>query len=119
MSGTSSIRRTTVKAFSLGMIAGSFLTAGIVYSTAPAHADKGDELATMVCSSLDAQPTVANVGAILNDLVRFGASPQQAAQVLVISVSEYCTRNIPVVQAFIDTYAPSEANRKQVGGKVA
>ena len=84
-----------------------------------AKADQGDELATLVCSSLDQQPTVANVGAILNDLVRFGASPQQAAQVLVISVTQYCTRNVPVVQAFIDTYAPSAANRKQVGGKVS
>lgn len=119
MSGTRSIRNTAIKAYALGIITGTALTAGTILLSAPAKADQGDELATLVCSSLDRQPTVANVAAILNDLVEFGASPQQAAQVVVISVSQYCTRNIPVAQAFIDTYAPSEAQHKQVGGKVA
>lgn len=119
MSGTSSIRRTTIRAFSLGIITGSFLTAGIVLGTAPAKADPANEVATLVCSSLDQNPTVDNVVAIVNDLVRFGASPEQAGQIVAISVMEYCTRNIPVVEAFVQVYAPSEANRKQTGGKVA
>ena len=97
---TNSIRRSTIRGFALGIITGSFLTSGIILATAPAKADPANEVATLVCSSLDAQPTVNNVVAI--------------------SVMEYCTRNIPVVEAFVEQYADHSAGHKQaMGGKVA
>lgn len=115
---TTILRRTAIKAYALGIITGSFITAGTILAT-PAKADPANEVATLVCSSLDQNPTVDNVVAIVNDLVRFGASPQQAGQIVAISVMQYCTRNIPVVEAFVERYAPSPANRKQTGGKIA
>ncbi len=120
MSIIKDIRRNTIRAYALGMITGSFLTASVVVFAAPAKADPANEVATLVCSSLDAQPTVDNVVAIVNDLVRFGATPQQAGQIVAISVMEYCTRNIPVVEAFVEQYADHSAGHKQaMGGKVA
>lgn len=113
--------RNTIGGFALGVMTGSMLTAGTILLATPAKADPANEIATMVCSSLDNNPTVANVTAIITDLVRAGATYYQAGQIVGISVTSYCTRNIPVVQDFIDTYSPdSNASfNNKIGGKIA
>lgn len=103
------MRNHIVKAFSLGMIAGSFLTAGVVLLATPAKADgmlSTDEQVYVemyggaVCATLsDGYATYAGVMGIAEAIMADGFAPDDAVDVVNASVSMYCDEYWPLLQA--------------------
>ncbi len=104
------MRTAIVKAFSLGMITGSFLTAGTVLLATPAKADTTDPLAyasrygTALCATID-----QTAGEYSNDdifmgigqaVIEDGFSAYQAGQILYWSVEQYCPQHMDRVLSF-------------------
>jgi hypothetical protein len=77
--------------------------------TAPAlwraHADPQDEH-YVVCGALGADPTLGNVTRVLEILEAAGNTHTEAAGLLVDSVESSCSRYLPLLQLYIDTYGP-------------
>ena len=109
------IRRTTVKAFALGIITGAFITAGTV-AAIPARADTDSVVfayvATfggIVCSTLDQYATFDGIIGIGQALAEDGLTGHQAGQVVAVSAIEICPRHLALVRAFGDTYGQTNA----------
>lgn len=103
------MRTSVVKAFSLGVVAGAFLTAGIV-AAAPAKADPdGASVAyaaaygPAVCNVLDEYPSFDGIVGIGQAIMDDGLSARQAGQVVALSVAEFCPRHARLILAFADT----------------
>jgi hypothetical protein len=103
------MRNGIIKAFSLGMITGSFATAGMVLLATPAKADT-DPLAyasrygTALCLTID-----QTAGEYSNDdifmgigqaVMEDGFSAYQAGQILYWSVEQYCPQHLDRVLSF-------------------
>lgn len=71
-----------------------------IAAAAPAHADGADQIATAICSTLDATPTFDTITGIGLALMSEGADSGQAAQIVVYSVIDYCPRHFPLVKAY-------------------
>lgn len=98
------MRNDVVRGFALGMIAGSFLTAGVVLAAAPAKADPdGASIAyasiygDAVCETLDEYPTVAGVYGVGQAIVEDGLTARQAGVVVALSVREICPRHMNLI----------------------
>jgi hypothetical protein len=104
------MRTAIVKAFSLGMITGSFLTAGTVLLTAPAKADTTDPAAyadrygTALCATID-----QTIGEYSNDdifmgigeaVMQDGFSAYQAGQILYWAIEQDCPQHLDRVLSF-------------------
>ena len=106
----SNIRKTTVRAFSLGIVAGGFITAA-TFSAIPARADTDAAVyayaATfggIVCSTLDEYPTFSGIIGIGEAISTDGLSMHQAGQVIAVSAMEICPRHLGLLQRFTDQY---------------
>ena len=98
-----------VGAYALGIITGAAITGAIVLA-APAKADPAEEVATDVCMALEANPTVGEVSRLVTIMVSNGATPYSAGEFIGAAVSTHCSRYIPVLQAFINSYGPANSN---------
>lgn len=114
------MRNNTLKGFSLGLIAGSFLTAGTLHFTAPAKASPADPVAVDVadtygpamCATLDEYPTMAGIIGIGEVLMQEGLTGRQAGQALFLGVYDNCPNYLPLLKRFASTYGG--ANTKAV-----
>lgn len=105
------MRTPVVKAFSLGMIAGSFLTAGTLVFAFPAKAEPDASVVAYaatygaaVCSVLDDYPTISGVIGIGQAITEDGFSMYQAGQVIGLSVLEICPRHTGLMNRFMDAF---------------
>jgi hypothetical protein len=104
------MRSPVLKAFSLGMITGSFATAGMILLATPAKADTTDPAAyadkygTALCATID-----QTIGQYSNDdifmgigqaVMQDGFSAYQAGQILYWSVEQYCPQHLDRVLSF-------------------
>ena len=106
----SNARKTTVRAFSLGIITGGFITAATILAV-PAKADTGDAVyaytatfGAIVCQTLDAYPTISGVIGVGEAIAADGLSMHQAGEVLMMSATEICPRHLGLLQRFVDSY---------------
>lgn len=114
--------RTVIRIFALGIVTGSFLTAGIILLAGPAKADpdvaRGERV---VCLLLDQDPSLAGIiktATVIEQ--KTGVSDYTAGQMIAASVYDQCPEYIPLLKSFVDTYGGgSHASGKQIGGKVA
>ena len=103
------MRTATVRAFALGIIAGSFLTAGTVLASAPAKADgilDADEQVFVelygekaVCHTISAFNSVAGVIGVADAIVEQGFTYDSAVDIINASVETYCDEYWPLLQA--------------------
>ena len=103
------MRSSVIKGFSLGMVTGSFFTAGAVLLAAPAKANTDPEAyanrnGTAVCQTID-----ETVGQYSNDdifmgigqaVIEDGFSAYQAGQILYWSIEQYCPQHMDRVLSF-------------------
>jgi hypothetical protein len=103
------VRNNAIKAFSLGMITGSFFTAGVVLLATPAKANPdprvyADRFGTAVCATID-----QTIGQYSNDdvfmgighaIIEDGYSAYQAGQILFWSIEQYCPEYMAAAMAF-------------------
>ena len=101
------MRTSIVRAYALGIISGSFLTAATLTFAAPAKADVdrvvvayAAQYAGAVCRTLDEYPTVDGVYGIGLSIMDDGLTAYQAGQVIGLSVLEVCPRHIALMQNF-------------------
>lgn len=72
-----------------------------------------------VCAALDAAPTFPGISNTLDSIQReTGFNPLYSADVLVLSVDAVCPRHLPLLQNFVNTYAPSTSPAATTGGQV-
>lgn len=98
-----------VRAFALGMIAGSFLTAGIVAAPlAKAEPDRvsiayAATFAQAVCDTLDAYPSFEGIYGIAQAIVEDGLTSRQAGYVIALSVTDACPWHLDLLDRFLDS----------------
>lgn len=98
------MRNSSIKAFSLGIIAGSFLTAGLLHAI-PAKAATPQLPfvvidGSLICAALDDQPgedTILQIGATL---IGEGLTAFQAGEAIYLSVAQLCPRYLLIVTEF-------------------
>ena len=103
------MRSSILKAFSLGMITGSFATAGMVLLATPAKADTdpaayADRYGTALCATID-----QTIGQYSNDdifmgigeaVMQDGFSAYQAGQILYWAIEQDCPQHLDRVLSF-------------------
>ena len=101
------MRTSIVRAYALGIISGSFLTAATLTFTFPVKADVdrvvvayAAQYAGAVCTTLDEYPTIDGVYGIGLSIMEDGLTAYQAGQVIGLSVLEVCPRHIALMQNF-------------------
>jgi len=87
------------------LVAG-LLVAGL-FVAAPADAKPSDRIANAVCSDLYANPFPVEVDFLMRVLLGAGYTVEQAAQMIVFAVTEYCPDNWYV----LESYASGNRNR--------
>ena len=110
------MRSPAVKAFSLGMIAGSFLTAGTLVFAFPAKAEPDSVVVAYaatfgeaVCATLDDYPTISGVVGVGQAVMEDGLTAYQAGQVIGLSVLEICPRHTGLMNRFMDAFEEQTA----------
>lgn len=110
----SALRTATVKGFSLGIITGSFLTAGAVLlagdakaspDISPSLVQDAVQAEPFICKSLANSPTVSMLMDVLQSVsatLRLG--PGDTGTVVALAVSDGCPQYIPVLRRFIAIY---------------
>ena len=102
------MRTQVVKAFSLGMISGSFLTAGVVLLATPAKADgylNTDEQIFVemhydaVCSTITSYPSLGGVSGVSRAIQEQGFSADSSVDIINASVQAFCPEHWPLLQA--------------------
>lgn len=109
----SNVRRSTVRAFALGIICGGFITAATI-SAIPAKADS--TLAGIavseepyICGALQLKPTVSNLMTILSTVqAREHLSAYDSGSVVTMAVYDGCDQFMPVLSRFVAIYAPGQ-----------
>jgi hypothetical protein len=106
------VRPGTLRAYALGVISGSIVTAGLAVMSAPeAKADSiYDET---ICAELDADPTVSTIVMIGLALGEQGYTGYESGRIVGTAVIEDCQQHIDLMRRFADMYAPS-ANPKVI-----
>jgi hypothetical protein len=108
----SNIRRTTVRAFSLGIVCGGFLTAGTI-AAFPAKASPDTSLADIavqeepyVCNTLALKPTVSNLVTVLSAVqAAEHLTASDTGKVVTYAILDGCDQFVPVLNRFIAIYA--------------
>jgi hypothetical protein len=97
-----------VRGFALGVITGSFITAGGVLLAGEAQADTdrlvyayAAQFGTAVCMTLDDFPSIDGVLGVAAGIVSDGLSTFQAGRVIYLSVQDTCPRHMPLLQRFM------------------
>jgi hypothetical protein len=100
------LRRRLILAGLGGMLAAATITMNV------ARADTLDDYIAVngpvVCSLLDAEPTVAGVEHVGMALYGKGLTAKEAGEVLVRSVVGFCPRHTPELNLFIQKWAPAK-----------
>lgn len=114
MVSMSALRTATIKGFSLGLITGSFLTAGAVLLATPAKASPDISPALVqdaiqaepfICRNLADSPTVSTLMSILVAVSDAASlSPGDTGTVVALAVSDGCPQYIPVLKRFVAIY---------------
>lgn len=110
------MRPSTIKSFALGVITGSFVTAGGILAAAPAKAEP-DSMAYAyaatfsgaVCSTLDDYPSFDGIIGIASAIEDDGLSAYQAGEVIGLSIAQVCPRHTRLMVQFISRYGDTEA----------
>lgn len=96
------------RAFALGMIAGSFLTAGLVTAIpAKAEPDRASiayaaTFAEAVCNTLDEFPSPEGILGIGQAIVDDGLTSRQAGYVIALSVTDSCPWHLALLDRFLN-----------------
>lgn len=100
------MRSQVVRGFALGIITGSFLTAGGILLAGKADADTDRvvyaytaQFGSAVCMTLTDFPTIKGAIGIAEAIVEDGLTVHQAGQVLYLSVTEMCPEHTPILRA--------------------
>jgi hypothetical protein len=109
------VRRTTVRAFALGIICGGFITAGTI-AAIPAKALPDSELADIavteqpyICNSLIMRGTVSNLITVLATVqARQSLSAYDTGSVITMAVFDGCDQFVPVLQRFVAIYGEDQ-----------
>jgi hypothetical protein len=101
------MRTSVVRAYALGIITGSFLTAATLTVAFPVKADVdrvvvayAAQYGGAVCATLDEYPTINGVYGIGQSIMEDGLTAYQAGQVIGLSVLEICPQHIDLMQNF-------------------
>lgn len=115
------MRNSIVRAYALGIITGSFLTAGLVFGLAPAKAspEDGNPSPAIVkyilaneramCNTLAAHPSVSGVEGVLLAIEADGLTPMEAGQALAYGVADRCPEYTYLLTAFINKWGGKAA----------
>lgn len=98
------MRPGTLRAYGLGVITGSIVTAVLAAVAAPEAAAETIYDAT-ICAELDAEPTVSTVVIIGLALGDQGYSGYDAGQIVAEAVIDGCRQHIPLMIDFANTYS--------------
>ena len=109
----SNVRRTTVRAFALGIVTGGFITAATV-AAFPAKATPDSVLADIavqeepfICNSMALKPSVSNLVAVLSTVqARENLTAYDTGTVITMAVLDGCEQFVPVLHRFIAIYVP-------------
>lgn len=102
------MRPAVIKAYSLGIITGSFLTAGLIYAAAPAKADgqlSNDEIdyvltyEDVICSVIDKYHSTGGVLGVAEAIRNDGFAADSAVDIINAAVEDACPRNWPLLVA--------------------
>lgn len=102
------MRNQVIKGFALGMIAGSFLTAGAVLLATPAKADgylDTDEQIFVemyydaVCSTISSYPSLGGVSGVSRAIQEQGFPADSSVDIINASVQAFCPEHWPLLQA--------------------
>ena len=111
------MRNRSIRAFSLGLVTGAVLTAGITALAAPANAEPSTEVLEYaalaegaVCRTLSDYPTIYGVRGILQAIGEEGFTPYEAGEVVAMAVVYACPQFIPVLERFIAVYGGDEGS---------
>lgn len=95
----------------MGLITGSFVTAGAVLLASPAKADPDNASIAyasvyggIVCQVLDEYPTESGIFGVGQAIVEDGLSYEQAGYVVALSVGEICPRHTALIAQFARDY---------------
>jgi hypothetical protein len=105
------VRKTTIKAFSLGIITGGFIAAGTI-AAFPAKASPSlEQIAVQeepyVCNTLSLKPTVSTLVRVMGVVQSTeNLGDQDTGTVVAIAIIDGCDQHLPVVKRFIAMYAP-------------
>ena len=104
----STLRKTTVRAFALGVVSGAFLTAAIV-AAAPAKADSTTLAYTavmgeIVCTTLSEFPAFTGITGIGQAIVADGLTLDQAGEVMWMSVANLCPEHTSLLMRYAARY---------------
>lgn len=101
------MRNRTIKSFSLGIITGSFLTAGLIHLAAPAKAEPDSAVIAfaalygdIICDTLDTYPSFSGILGIGDAISTEGLTPYQAGQVLYLAALNTCPRHLDLMHRF-------------------
>ena len=108
------MRNRSVRAFSLGLVTGAALTAGITAFAAPAHAEPDPSSEVLeytvraegaVCRTISNYPTIYGVKGILTAIEQQdGFTPYEAGEIVALSVEDACPQLVPVLEKFVAVY---------------
>lgn len=97
------MRTSIVKAFSLGIITGSFLTAALI-TAIPAKADidpvayaYAAHYGGAVCTTLDDYPSESGILGIGEAIIEDGLTAFQAGEVMYYAVADICPRHLGLI----------------------
>lgn len=104
----STLRKTTVRSFALGIVCGAFLTAGIVAAT-PAKADATtiaytSSMGQAVCSTVSQYPSYGGITGIGQAIVKDGLTLDQAGEVIWMSVTNLCPEHTSLLMRYAARY---------------
>lgn len=107
------MRNAVLRAYALGVITGSMVTAGLTMFAAPAHADVSDVVIASysipVCATLDRFPSLNGVIGVAAAIAEDGYTYSEAGDIILGAVLNVCPEFIPLLQRFAAVYAPSAA----------
>jgi len=109
----SNIRKTTVKAFSLGIIVGGFTAAGTI-AAFPAKATPDSVLEQVavqeepyVCNTLSLKPSVSTLVRVMGVVQSTESlTDRDTGTVVAMAIMDGCDQFMPVIKRFIAMYAP-------------
>jgi len=107
------VRRTTVRAFALGIVCGGFLTAATI-SAFPAKATPDTVLEQIavqeepyICTTLSIKPSVSTLVRVMGTVQSTEAlSDRDTGTVVAMAIMDGCDEYLPVVKRFVAMYAP-------------
>lgn len=107
------MKNNSVRSFSLGLITGAVITAGIGALAPQANAEPEPSIEVLeytakaefaVCRTLSKYPTLNGLSGILYAIEDAGFTSYEAGQIVAMSVTDACPQHIPVLERFVAVY---------------